>query len=161
VKVSAIQKILSRALWKQDLRQPLQKGARRNPWKLAHGLRKAFRSKAGLVMHHLNVELIMGHKTTGTQETYWRPTEEEVLEDYLKAVNLLTINNNVQKFEIEQIHDKEIEELKARQTVFESVLKKMVASDMCVDINDPEEQERIASVPEKVLAGKRRLFTDE
>lgn len=112
-------------------------------------------------MHHLNVELIMGHKTTGTQETYWRSTEEEVLEDYLKAVNLLTINNNVQKFEIEQIHDKEIEELKARQTVFESVLKKMVASDMCVDINDPEEQERIASVPEKVLAGKRRLFTDE
>ena len=103
ITTNAIQKMLSRALKKQGIRQPLllllkKKGGdggttapRRHPFKLAHGLRKAFRSKAGQVMHHLNCELIMGHKTTGTQETYWRPTEQEVLEDYLRAVSHLTI----------------------------------------------------------------------
>jgi site-specific recombinase XerC len=159
LKTTTIQKMLSRALKKQGIRQPLKKDARRHPFKLAHGLRKAFRSKAGLVMHHLNVELIMGHKTTGTQETYWRPTEEDVLEDYLRAVDLLTINSNVGNVNI-HVTDKEIEELKVKQAAFESVLKKMVANDMDVDINDPEEQDRIASVLEKVLAGKWRLFTE-
>ena len=95
VTTDAIQKILNRALKRQGIRQPLKKGVggdtRRHPFKLAHGLRKAFRSKAGQVMHHLNVELIMGHQTTGTQETYWRPIEKEVLEDYLRAVSHLTI----------------------------------------------------------------------
>jgi integrase len=94
VTTDAIQKMLNRALKKQGVRQPLKKGVgttRRHPFKLAHGLRKAFRSKAGQVMHHLNVELIMGHQTTGTQETYWRPIEKEVLVDYLRAVPHLTV----------------------------------------------------------------------
>lgn len=127
---AAIQKILSRALQKQGIRQPLKKGSRRHPFKLAHGLRKAFRSKAGLVMHHLNVELIMGHKTTGTQETYWRPTEEEVLEDYLKAVQSLTINEDVTNIKKHQENlekrqedkDKEIQELRKEQEKMKETL---------------------------------------
>lgn len=94
ITTNTIQKMLSRALKKQGIRQPLKKGIRRHPFKLAHGLRKAFRSKAGQVMHHMNVELIMGHKTTGTTETYWRPSEQEVLEDYLQAVPLLSVNSS-------------------------------------------------------------------
>jgi hypothetical protein len=44
-------------------------------------------------MKPLNVELLMGHDS-GISESYWRPTELEVLADYLKAVDLLTINDN-------------------------------------------------------------------
>jgi hypothetical protein len=35
----------------------------------------------------------MGH-SSGVSDSYWRPTEKEVLQDYLKAVDLLTINTN-------------------------------------------------------------------
>jgi hypothetical protein len=35
----------------------------------------------------------MGH-SSGVSDSYWRPTEKEVLQDYLKAVDLLRINTN-------------------------------------------------------------------
>ena len=53
---------------------------------------------------------------------------------------------------------KTLAEIQTRQSAFESVLKKMVASDLDVDINDPEEQERIAQVLKKVLTSKWQLF---
>jgi hypothetical protein len=42
-------------------------------------------------MKPINVEITMGHNI-GVSASYYRPTENEVLEDYLKAVDLLTIN---------------------------------------------------------------------
>jgi hypothetical protein len=44
-------------------------------------------------MKPINVELTMG-QVLGLSESYYKPTEKEVLEDYLKAVPLLTINDN-------------------------------------------------------------------
>jgi hypothetical protein len=44
-------------------------------------------------MKPLNVELLMGH-SSGISDSYWRPTEQEVLDDYLKAVVLLTVNTD-------------------------------------------------------------------
>jgi hypothetical protein len=44
-------------------------------------------------MKPLNVELLLSHDS-GISEFYWRPTEKEVLADYLKAVPLLSINDN-------------------------------------------------------------------
>ncbi len=43
-------------------------------------------------MKPINVALLMNHKS-GVSDNYWRPTEKEVLQDYLKVVNLLTIND--------------------------------------------------------------------
>ena len=45
------------------------------------------------VMKSINVEILMGH-TIGVSDSYYKPSEKEILEDYLKAVELLTINNN-------------------------------------------------------------------
>ena len=42
-------------------------------------------------MRPINVEITMGHNI-GISASYYRPTEREVLEDYLKAVDLLTID---------------------------------------------------------------------
>jgi hypothetical protein len=58
-----------------------------------HGYRKFYKSRAEQVMKPINVEITMAHDL-GVSESYWRPTEREVLEDYLKAVPLLTINGN-------------------------------------------------------------------
>jgi hypothetical protein len=44
-------------------------------------------------MKPINVELSMGH-SSGVSDSYWRPTEQEVCKDYLKAVILLTINTD-------------------------------------------------------------------
>jgi hypothetical protein len=87
-----VKKILNRAMWEQNLRQPLTDGARRHEFKTTHGFRKFFKNNAERVMRPLNVELLMGHDS-GISESYWRPTEKEVLEDYLKATEFLTIND--------------------------------------------------------------------
>ncbi len=90
---AAIKKILSRALFEQGIRDsPLPEGVKRYEWKGAHGYRKFYKSRAEQVMKPINVELTMGH-ALGLSESYYKPTEREVLEDYLKAVDLLTIND--------------------------------------------------------------------
>ncbi len=158
LKTAAVQKNLSRALWKQGIRQPLKKGTRRHPFKLAHGLRKAFRSKAGQVMKHLNVELIMGHQTTGTQETYWRPTEEEVLEDYLRAIDLLTIINNSQNVGTDKMQNKEIEQLKTRQAAIERIFKKFIADEQDWNPQDPKERKLIEDTFKRIMDPNGSFF---
>ncbi len=87
------QKILNRSLWIQGLRKPLTEGNRRNEYKASHGFRKFFKTRAEQVMKPLNAELLLSHES-GISDYYYRPTEKEVLEDYLKAVPALTINND-------------------------------------------------------------------
>jgi hypothetical protein len=66
---------------------------KRHEWKAAHGFRKFYKSRAEQVMKPINVEITMGHDI-GVSASYYKPTEREVLEDYLKAVDLLTINGD-------------------------------------------------------------------
>jgi hypothetical protein len=87
----AVKRLLDRALWEQGIRYTLPVGKKRHEWKGAHGYRKFYKSRAEQVMKPINVEVTMGHDL-GVSESYWKPTEREVLEDYLKAVPLLTIN---------------------------------------------------------------------
>lgn len=91
LKSSGIKRLIEHALWEQGIRQPLKDGAKRHEWKAAHGFRKFYKSRTEQVMKPINVELSMGHNI-GISASYYRPTEQEVLQDYLKAVDLLTIN---------------------------------------------------------------------
>ena len=90
LKSSGIKRLLERALWEQDLRRPLKDKERRHEWKAAHGFRKYYKTHAEQVMRPINVELTMGHNI-GVSASYYKPTEREVLEDYLKAADMLTI----------------------------------------------------------------------
>ena len=87
----AVKRLLDRALWEQGIKHTLPMGKKRHERKGAHGYRKFYKSRAEQVMKPINVEITMGHDL-GISESYWRPTEAEVLEDFLKAVPLLTIN---------------------------------------------------------------------
>lgn len=100
----AVKRLLDRALWEQGIRHTLLAGKKRHEWKDAHGYRKFYKSRAEQVMKPANVEITMGHDL-GTSESYWKPTEREVLEDYLKAIPLLTINTD------KLILQKQVEEL--------------------------------------------------
>jgi uncharacterized coiled-coil protein SlyX len=92
-KSHSIERTLSRALLEQNLRQPLRNGDRRHEFKTAHGFRKFFKTYAEQVMKPLNVELLMNHDP-GISECYWRPKEQEVLQEYMTAMKLLTINDD-------------------------------------------------------------------
>jgi integrase len=82
-----------------------------------HGFRKFFTKQ--LVDSKLNPEIremLLGHKI-GLASAYYKPTQEEMYNEYLKAVNLLTINEeNRLKLKLEQkiqIEKSQIESLKA------------------------------------------------
>ena len=67
-------------------------GSNRHEWKIAHGYRKFYKSRAEQTMKPINVEITMGHDI-GLSSSYYKPNEQEVLEDYIKAgYNYLTIN---------------------------------------------------------------------
>jgi hypothetical protein len=107
LKSSGIKRLLERALIEQGIRHQLQNGAKRHEWKAAHGFRKFYKSRAEQVMKPINVEKTMGHNI-GVSRSYYKPTEREVMEDYLKAVSLLTISND------RIILQKEVAELQQR-----------------------------------------------
>jgi hypothetical protein len=103
----AIKRLLSRALWEQGIRHALAPGVKRHEWKGAHGYRKAFKTRAEQVMRPANVEVLMGHNL-GLSESYWKPSERELLEDYLKAVPLLSINqdNMMLSRQVQELNEK-------------------------------------------------------
>jgi hypothetical protein len=98
LKSGGIKRIIERALWEQGLRKPLENGDKRHEWKAAHGFRKFFKTRAEQVMKPINVEIMMGHNI-GLSGSYYKPTEREVLDDYLKASEILTINADKSKLE--------------------------------------------------------------
>jgi len=74
-------------------------------------------------MKPINVETLMGH-STGISDSYYRPTEKELLQDYLKAIPLLTIS------EIEEVRrDSQLsrKELEGRLGQLEDLVSKLIA----------------------------------
>ena len=95
LKSSGIKRLLERALWEQGIRQPLKDGQKRHEFKAAHGFRKFYDTNSNTAMRPINVELTMGH-STGISESYYKPTEDEILNDYLNAIPKLTINEEAE-----------------------------------------------------------------
>jgi hypothetical protein len=116
LKSSGIKRLLERSLWEQGIRQPLKDGEKRHEWKAAHGFRKFYKSRSEQVMKPINVEITMGHDI-GLSASYYKPTEREVLEDYLKAVDLLTINGD------KLVLQKQVTELKEKSKDNEYIIK--------------------------------------
>lgn len=54
--------------------------------------RKYFETKCQLKMNHNNTMLLMDY-SPGELQNYHKPTKNELLDDYIKAVDLLTIND--------------------------------------------------------------------
>jgi hypothetical protein len=131
----AMNRMLLRALYEQGLRETLQEGSRRHEFKTAHSYRKYFKTRAEQVMNRLNVEYLLGH-SVGLNSNYYKPTYQELLTDYLKAVPSLTINeyNNVEQLKEQQENlekrqedkDQEIQELREEQ----AKMREMIASSM-------------------------------
>jgi integrase len=75
-----------------------------------HGFRKYFKTRAEQAgMKPINVETLMGH-SVGISDSYYRPTENELLQDYLRAVDVLTVSQENRLRNEAEARDKIIEE---------------------------------------------------
>jgi hypothetical protein len=90
LRASGVKRLIERALKAQGIRKALQTGQRRHEFQTDHGFRKFYKTHAEQVMRPINVETLMGH-STGISDSYYRPNERELLNDYLKAIPELTI----------------------------------------------------------------------
>jgi hypothetical protein len=108
-KSSGIKTLIGRALQIQGIRTRLDltKAQKNHEWKTLHGFRKFFKTQTERVMKSLNVEILMGHDI-GLTNSYYKPSQQELLDDYLRSVELLTMQNDRIKLE------KQISELKEK-----------------------------------------------
>ncbi len=98
--------------WKvQGVRDKLSEpDKKRHEFKSSHGFRKFFETRCQQAkMNHNNIKLLMDH-SLGESQSYHKPTQPELLEDYLIAVDLLTINeSNRLKLQVKVLQQKQDE----------------------------------------------------
>lgn len=149
LKSSSIKRLIERALWAQGIREPLKEGRKRHEFKTDHGFRKYFKTRAEQYMRPINVEILMGH-TTGISDSYYRPTEKELAEDYAKAADSLTVESSTRLA-------KEIAALKEDMKDsprLEAIQQSLASKDLELDALKKE----LASRPTMDLINK--MFTD-
>ncbi|MGA7368760.1 MAG: hypothetical protein WBX01_06485 [Nitrososphaeraceae archaeon] len=94
LKSSGVKRLLEDALWTQGLRRKADLKRNRYEFQTNHGFRKWFKTRCEQSgMKSINIETLMGH-SIGISDSYYRITEGELLNEYLRAVDLLTINES-------------------------------------------------------------------
>jgi len=141
-----VKRLMERAIWAQGLRMKLETGKKRHPFSANHSYRKLFKTtceQAG--MKPINIETLLSH-SVGISDHYYRPTENELLEDYLKAVDFLGINEESRlKLRVQELTEKtqdneyiiqsklqdkdiQIEALIKKQEQFEQLIQSLIDS---------------------------------
>lgn len=105
---SGIKRLVERAIWAQGLRKKLENGKRRHPFAALHCFRKWFKTKCELGgMRPINIEKLLSH-SVGISNSYYRPTENEILEDYLKVLSFISLDEKSKlKNELTNIKEKD------------------------------------------------------
>jgi hypothetical protein len=87
----------------------IRKEAKRRHEFSVHLLRKWYKTRCELGgMRPINVEILLSH-STGISDSYYRPTERELLDDYLRVVDQLTINDVIK---LRRENEQEIQQLR-------------------------------------------------
>jgi integrase len=122
-----IKRLVERALWSQNLRTKNKPESKRYEFQTDHGFRKFFKTRCELGgMKPINIEKLMGH-STGISDSYYRATENELLEDYVKILGHITISR-------ESVLSNEISILKSCGRENEEIRREI--SSKVVEIND-------------------------
>ncbi len=108
---SGIKRLIERAIWAQGLRKKLENGKKRHPFSAIHSFRKWFKTRCEIAgMKPINIEKLLSH-SIGISNSYYRPTENELLEDYLRIMDLLSIDKeNSLKRKLNEYDNKHTEE---------------------------------------------------
>ncbi len=107
-----VKRLVEDALWTQGIRKKLEPGRKRHEFQTDHGFRKFHETRCLLAgMKLINVKILQG-QSVGISDSYYRPTEDELLEDYLNAIPFLTISHESQL----RLENHEINEENAQNT---------------------------------------------
>jgi hypothetical protein len=104
-------------------------------------------------MKPINIEKLMGH-SVGISDSYYRATEKELLEDYLKAVAVLTISNE------QRIHkqmEEVIERSKNNNARIESQLYEKEKAIVVLTEKDSMNADAIASLSDQLSKVMREI----
>jgi integrase len=161
----AITRLLNRAWQAEKIRKALPSNTKRHEFKTAHGFRKFFKTQAEQArIPSIKVELLMGH-SLGVSDSYAKFTEEQMLEDYVKIIDFLTIDQNLMLVssgmqkqtqrlerkitEMEERHKLEMEELhKHNSSQLEWIAKEALANARGVIQLDKELKEQEKTIQE-------------
>ncbi len=87
LQAEGVKRLVEDALWTQGLRKKLDEGKKRHEFQTDHGFRKWFKTRCETAgMKPINIEILISH-STGISDSYYRATESEILDDYLKAID--------------------------------------------------------------------------
>ncbi len=158
---SEVKRLVERAMWAQGLRKKLEKGKKRHPFQAIHSFRKWSKTRCEIAgMKPINIEKLLSH-SIGIINSYYRPTDTELLEDYLKVSDLLMIDKQgkLQK-ELHKYEQKNQEEtyiikgkLQEREEEIKS-LKQKYESDM--NLFQEKVEKRIQDLLQKIDIQKLR-----
>ena len=129
----------------------------------AHGFRKFYKSRAEQVMKPINVEITMGHNI-GVSASYYRPLEKDVLQDYLKAVDELTIDGDTKSLQkqVVELEEKRMDseyiiQAKLREKEGEIEELKSQMSDVLTTLKMAKTREGVIANNRTILDSKRRV----
>lgn len=147
LKSSGVKRLMEDALWTQRLRSNLEPGKRRHEFQTDHGFRKWFKTRCEIAgVKPINIEKLMGH-SVGISDSYYRATEDELLQDYVKAVPVLTISNeNRIQTQMESI----VEESRKNDSNIKSVLYEKEKAIAMLTENDSINKDAIASLSDQL-----------
>ena len=145
LKSSGVKRMFEDALKGTGIRKPLEVGKRRHDFQVDHGFRKFFKSACERQMKSLHVEILMGHNV-GLAENYYRPSEAEMIADYLKAVSDLTILEKATPQPLEEVQE-QIRELTERNEKLEKTLESFLP--LLKEIRDERHRELARSHKDK------------
>ena len=171
--------MVERALREEGLRKKLDmKVIRRHEFKANHGFRKFFQTNAEPKMKSLDVMTLMG-QDTGLAASYNKPTVDMLLEEYLKAVDNLTIDKSRisqtvvekvsenQQMLVAEMHakDQEIHELKEQVEEIRDLYHGLIKTlNEAVDLREKvraNPQEFLEADPFKFAAMQKRRYNGE
>ena len=96
LKSSGIKRLIEDALWTQGIRKKSNLKKKRYEFQTDHGMRKWFKTQCEISgMKSINIEILMGH-SIGISDSYYKITEDELLNEYLKAITYLTLSSEIQ-----------------------------------------------------------------
>ncbi|HET7148466.1 MAG TPA: hypothetical protein VFI73_08215 [Candidatus Nitrosopolaris sp.] len=148
LQAEGVKRLVEDALWTQGVRKRLMPNKKRHEFQTDHGFRKWFKTRCEMSsMRPINIEILMNH-STGISDSYYRATENELFEDYLRAVDLLTINE-------EHKLEKQLAELREKTMDDVYVIKdKLTERENEIQLlreNDSENTDAIATLSDKIM----------
>jgi integrase len=119
-----IKSLIQDIYFRQGIRPLLQNGQKRHEFKAMHGFRKYYKTVCEQIMKPANIELLIGH-TIGISTSYYKPTESQLLEDYLKAADSLTISKEYKLQKQVDFYKQRADKLEEMSVDIEEMKKKL------------------------------------